>query len=381
MTDLDFEELDKAVSSLMAKTPTKPDAGSQEKPAETNTTTPSTTIDEPHVAPVSSDESSSASEELMFGAEATTDADVSSRQEEALSSEVPPAEETSQGEAVRPPKRSGRFMDVVHPSSDMKSPAPSVSRQGVTIQPQASSSISDAMADITKDETPADMVEEDTPKVPDVPKTVVADVLPPVENLDTLSSPFLPDAQVEKRPLGGINMSTEKPEADADADVTMATTETSSNEEVKVNDDTAKKIEEALAQSEEVHEEPKISLPEELSNDLVAIESGEVSTKAVDPGVAPVQDDIEPEKPVPSIVHELQETTTPEPVMGSIPQQYTEVVPETEAVHSPIYDDVAAQPVIVPPKKKTKALVIILVLIGIVLAVAIAAGLYFMNLL
>jgi hypothetical protein len=381
MTDLDFEELDKAVSSLMGKQSAKPAVTSQDTPVEADDITASSTESESADTPVVFDAPLSPQAEPTSEVEAVSETDTPASQEEAVvAPELPlasaeEAPQEPQGETVRPPKRSGRFMDVVHPSSDMKTASSPVSRQGVTLQPQTTSSISDAMTDITKSESPTDMTGAD------MPKTMVADVLPPVENFGTASSPFLPDAQVEKRPLGGITMSTEKSEVDAPA--TADTIKPDDNDEAAVND-TAKKLKEVLAQDEQEHDEPKIVLPEELSNDLVAIESGMVvqeSSETTEPEVAPVEDEVGVQKPTPSIVHELQESTMPEPVMGSIPQQYTEAAPETEAVHSPIYDDVAAQPVLAPPKKKSKVLILILVLIGIVLAVATAAGLYFMNLL
>lgn len=86
--------------------------------------------------------------------------------------------------AVR--RTSGRFMDVVHPSSDMRGRpvfTPPVPQSPPTVPPVA-------------------VAPEVTPVTPDVPKaSSFEDSFE--ELIAPLQSPFLPDAKVEKRPLGG----------------------------------------------------------------------------------------------------------------------------------------------------------------------------------
>lgn len=116
------------------------------------------------------------------------------------SSSVP--ERSTTNPAVRRAS-SGRFMDMIHPSSDMRSnneTAPSVS---AAPKPAPVPAVS----------TPSWASDHNVPTEPvsiPAPKT---ESQPPVEDLGfiddedeprTLESPFLPDAKVEKRPLGGL---------------------------------------------------------------------------------------------------------------------------------------------------------------------------------
>lgn len=108
MTDTDFDELDRAVNSVLGG------AVSQEK-----------TASEPAI---SRDETVSKSDEV--------NSDTTSTQSEA---QPPRASATAKAPFVAK-RSSGRFMDVVHPSSDMKvKPTPVVSRHGGVITPLSAS--------------------------------------------------------------------------------------------------------------------------------------------------------------------------------------------------------------------------------------------------
>lgn len=81
--------------------------------------------------------------------------------------------------AARQAPSGGRFMDIVHPSSDMRSHSTSKSR----FHPPAAT----------------------YSHVPEVPNTdTEEEPLPSPSGQKPLESPFLPDAKVEKRPLGGV---------------------------------------------------------------------------------------------------------------------------------------------------------------------------------
>lgn len=143
MSDFDFDELDKAVAGAIS-------------PDELGLDTPATTT-----TPVSSP--------------AATDS-------------------PSQPDSIVPPRgapaarrSSGRFMDVVHPSSDMRTRPTFTPPQPSTQAASASevSSVEPKVA-VTEDQVEAPAVNEDELSW-DAP----------------LESPFLPDAKVEKRPLGG----------------------------------------------------------------------------------------------------------------------------------------------------------------------------------
>lgn len=92
-------------------------------------------------------------------------------------------------------RSSGRFMDVVHPSSDM--------RMGATMPPRSAVPVVPV--------TPQPVLTQPTPNAPVWPSAATAQSDAPKDVSDSLiddwqkplESPFLPDAKVEKRPLGG----------------------------------------------------------------------------------------------------------------------------------------------------------------------------------
>ena len=141
MSDIDFDELDRAVNGAL---------GGNDAPTES----PSVNlVERTTLSPVSS---------TTAPAQTPTPA----------SNPTPVATPTSQAPAAR--RSTGRFMDMVHPSSDMRS------------HPSA---------------RPAEARNQSIP--PAQPElTVLSTVESPAWN-EPLESPFLADAKVEKRPLGG----------------------------------------------------------------------------------------------------------------------------------------------------------------------------------
>lgn len=153
MSDFDFEELDKAVNGAL---------GSPARAAEPVQATPLP------VAQPADDRSSVAGE-----------------QRPAPRAGIVPAA-----------NRGGRFMDVVHPSSDMRTPAPSQS-EASSSQPQAM-----GLPRIPQPPSfsPADATRSAVEYTPAIEEPVSRE---PADWTKPLESPFLPDAKVEKRPLGG----------------------------------------------------------------------------------------------------------------------------------------------------------------------------------
>ena len=333
MTELDFDELDKAVSSLMAENGT-PDTAEQ-SPVEAPT------------AP-------------------------------APSAPTPPV--TTASPAVR---RRGQFMDVMHPSANMRPTNAPIKGQAATITPLT------MQASVTPDDnsTPSD-----TPTIPT--SDIAVEPVLPVEILatpldvdnesegehvtslegesetssaphelviseDPLSSPFLPDAKVEKRPLGTAAILVE-PSTVGDAPEVVLPVDASAqpiNDEVKLVEPVA-----------EVPIEP-VSLPDELKEDVVAVEANEVIHEDTTPDT--------PEQVSPSAV-----TTADVPsVGGNIVQQYEEQPSTGDQTNGAIYDtSTYHQPLDAKPaKKKSSALVWVLwiVVLLIVGATAGAAWFYF----
>lgn len=221
MTDIDFDELDQAVNTIMKNSGNTPVPRTSETSDDVEATTPEAT-------PVS----------------VTT----------TPTAEPAPEAQPSTTSANIPPKRQGRFMDVVHPSSDMKSATASlpIKRLGVTITPPSDSddnheesdtsevsnepsqpetteaetpvvntttelateeevapmwpdpidtAQSQELASAPSDETPD---ESDTPSPTDDISDDTSEDIPTPEPATPLTSPFLPDAKVEKRPLRAI---------------------------------------------------------------------------------------------------------------------------------------------------------------------------------
>ncbi len=145
MSDIDFDELDRAVNGALNNTPTPQPVADNTAPAP---------VTPPVVEPV---------------------------ERTSLSSVAPTSKPTA---PVAPAARrsSGRFMDMVHPSSDMRSR---------TDEPSVTSPLS----------TPS--VVAPAPAVVSQPVVTAPEIIETPAWNEPLESPFLPDAKVEKRPLGG----------------------------------------------------------------------------------------------------------------------------------------------------------------------------------
>lgn len=332
MTDIDFDELDKAVNSLM-KEPAALTPSSEPTP------TPTPSVKEPVAAPI--------------------------EQPVKVASPVSPTPSTL------PMKRTGRFMDVMHPSSDMgNAKSPVASRTGVTINPlniptpepskaieqPENTSINEPISTPTT-AAPSDVSADSSSTMPDplnfVPgqpaqevaaeSTPLADAatLPdtntPAPVVDATPSPFLPDAKVEKRPLGNGS----KPVDELPADMAIAAEPEVDEAKAEPSDDVA----------------AKTVLSAELGSEINAIEADA------------------PHEKVPASTAETAPALDAS-VGISIPQQYKEKVQSGDQSHAPIYDT-NVQPLAHPVRKKSGWGVVLWILLIILLCVGIAAGLYF----
>ncbi len=385
MTEFDFDELDKAVNDLMSGV---------------DTSKRNTSLDDPEDKVVALDASSPAP--VVAPAVAPTAPAVSP---ESNAPTQPSAPDPTPTPSLAT-KRRGQFMDVMHPSSDMKSSPKPVSRHAQTIQPTtdtlpeppepapkdvsqtsetmsfdmestATADLSDTMDTATVDSQPEetgdttamsqwpdpiDMAEqqsvESAPQDPVVePETdVPADILDEPKETSTspesvapLTSPFLPDAKVEKRPLGepltGPAPELQSPE------------ETIQPESVETNSNDAETA------------TPVVTLPDELKSDVVALES---STTTVTDA---------PESATPSVAE--SEAAPPNdlavPVGGSILQQYAEqpstgdqtngAIFDTSEYHQPVED--------MHPAKKSSPLKLIVWIIVLLVVGAVGGAAYF----
>jgi hypothetical protein len=257
-----------------------------------------------------------------------------------------------------------------------------VSRQGVSLTPLDTVSDKQESPSSVKDESlntpptltvePSDnaVIDRDTSEWPDpleFNQPSEADDTPAIDTptseerdaTEPLSSPFLADAKVEKRPLGAPMpelYSPQQPEeaaASVEAEVTPEPTA-----------------------SESVDQPVEVELPEELRGDLMAIESNISNEQAAvpqDSPAAPVAQTTrptrEPEMPKTVVASAAAAPAVSLPAGGgSIPQQYREEPSTSDQTTGSIYDTASYhQPLEHPAKKKTGWLWVIWVLVLLVL--------------
>jgi hypothetical protein len=344
MKDIDFDELDKAVNSLMATAPITPeDAASNVKPE--TTLEVSVQPNPPANVPAAS-------------APAATNPEVNE-------AEAPVALVTPPAAAVTPAvKRTGRFMDMVHASSDMtpRSVSAPRSREGLSITPRSESTAA-APAVSTVESSPAEPpMSPKTPEVMPDPidlgnslETPAAEPSSPVEPAAsvTTESPFIADAKVEKRPLN----------AEASASSTSSL-DTQLANELNDSDKTTD-----VPDGSSSDEPPVIPQVPELSSDLVAIES----TEKVDEPVATQTTDT---KEAANVVD------APAVPLGasSIAKQYKSQPSTGDQSHAAIYDaSEYPEPVTHPAKKKSGWLWVLWVVLLLAVGAGAAALLYFLG--
>lgn len=376
MKDLDFDELDKAVTSLMGSVSTVDETVKPDDDVKTLILTPSKPLATdgfgtvPHlpIAP-------SADASLV----PTPSNPVPAAQVPATPVQTPVSSVPQVSPAAR---RAGRFMDVVHPSSDMTKSTINVSRHSGTIEPlnntivpqetpvqtetptsivsdmpqpvESRSDIADVSSHATSDwPDPLDMphvvsAPQDKPYKQSISDdeqvpTLAEDAQTPVE---PLNSPFLPDAKVEKRPLGGTPSDTtelDMPVADAPG---------------PASDPQITPVE--------------VTLPEELQGDLMAIESGQAGMAvAAESSRTPVS------APVVALRPSVQAPVQPAGPT-SIQQQYKAEQSTGDQTNGSIYDtDSYHKPLQHPAKKKSSAILIIWIVVLLIIGAGGGAAAYF----
>lgn len=366
MKDLDFDELDRAVSSLMGDKNASAPAVSSSVPPTPVTSPPA--------------------DEAVLSETVTTPPVTVSRP-------TPPAA-----------RRGGRFMDMVPAARKPKeaTPAP-VSREGTSIQPVNPITIPPAAEEPldTLPKTPtipvagnppssttttdwpdplelatskaASAPEEASPSLPDSLTTSFGDdggskaeptseeptpsVKDPAPIDEPLSSPFLPDTKVEKRPLGGAALA-------------------STGDELMVEDENA--------QLPALPKDVEPALPEELHGDVVSIAADNSTTdptrhaESAPESQTIVKKDtpkFEPKKPVVTVA----EAAVPSGP-ASIPQQYKEEPNSGDQKNGAIYDtDSYHEPLSHPEKKKSGWGWVLWILVILLVGAGSGAALYFLG--
>jgi len=325
--DIDFDELDKAVNSLMGGV--KSGQSDDETPTQKTLTISSTLGPDEKPAYDKLDEVAKkiGSEALVPGSERTIveDLDTVAAAPPPVPS-IPAAPAKPQSTASRPPI--GRFMDVVHPSSDMRATVKSAQSVVSSAAPQPAP---------VSQPVPSETAKPDTPSP--VPKPEIAPL-----------TPFLPDAKVEKRPLGSqpapgaiqSPFDETKPDDQPSDKGELPETTSINSEPVPISDDAQKIPDATLIQSAKSAESPE----------LQAIES------------TPVAD-------VPDHMHESVRS------VESVDAE--QAVAANATAGGAIYDvNNYHQPLGHPAKRKSGWGVVVIILVIILVSGALGAAAYFM---
>jgi hypothetical protein len=347
MQDIDFDEIDRAVNSAA---------------------NPRVRADMPTPAP-----SQLAGDPVPESAATSVDSPVSS----------------SASPAVR--RSSGRFMDVVHASSDMRpvmtrpqfSPPPIVPREEAVVQPspEKEEAIPEPSAafhwpdpiDAHEQATAEDPVEtepvisgevaDSAPEVaetPDVQENQDDDDAPvDVEDDEDentpgpLESPFLSDAKVEKRPLGAFS------------DPELLTPEDFPSSQPDAASEPAVEPESQAGPEAPMNSEVPVEIPRELHDDVLSLGSHDKEEDS---------DDDAPES------HEAPALELQEVPVGptSITQQYTEHPTSDGEPSGAIFDtEIYNQALVHTPKSNRRVLIIVWIVALILVGAGIGAGIYF----
>ena len=330
MTDIDFDELDRAVSSLMDKQREKEapvvvnennsevsvSAPVEEKPVPENSigtsfappvtpftpssvaSAPLSSISQPEAKKDSSNDDTTPKEVDSPTNEKVTNASIANRTPGVAASEVKAA-------PVIARRSTGRFMDVVRPSSVgaiQKPVAPAPSRTGTTIQPSPDLvdviSINNRHSAVGKEMS--DMIAQsdnlsDTPDLKDVHnESTFAEIedasaeelsltdkiaqslavsnseAPAIPMTAPLESPFIANVEVEKRPLGSVNQTMTNSEMNGDEDASMS----ADSEDIKLEHQYNTNLSNYSMSENSLGDAP--DSPMDLSPEIIAIEEAGV---------------------------------------------------------------------------------------------------------
>jgi nicotinate-nucleotide--dimethylbenzimidazole phosphoribosyltransferase len=272
-------------------------------------------------------------------------------------------------------RSTGRFMDVVHPSSDMRTatPAqPSQSRVGVTITPPATPTPIVAPVVLPDPVVPTVSAAQDWPdpldfhgyaeqspteKIDAVPVEPIVEpsavAVEPVETSTPLESPFLSDAKVEKRPLGAF--SDEATDTPVEQPIVAADPVAYAPLEPVLPPEPSSIPTPSSTSDTPTDTVPDTILPAELQNDLLTVEADEDTSHQQQPIVESAA-----------------------PVVASIAQQYTEQPSTGDQPTGAIFDTEAyKKPLAHPKKKKSGWLMVLWIFVLLIIGAGVGAAVYF----
>lgn len=403
MKDIDFDELDRAVSSLMGSVPKegdKKDTNESATPAQEPSVQSSAEV---NLAPAGAQlESPVVPEASVLDEPQVTETAAS---DSATTADSAPSNQPEPSST--PPVRRGRFMDVKPTGGrDSARPAPSrpVSRQAPALQPVGGE------AEFPPEQTSASEPAFDQPSSADQPDPIsfqpaattgsevedselLASAKDQVDSIlgdepqasteevagysEPLDSPFLPGAKVEKRPLG-------RP-AEAAAPVVDLASELAEGGDTTPASEATQDVSDNISPNKDA-QLPGQPLPPELSSDVLSIEtdSGTVADLAAasaetSPEASKPQPEVQPTaQPAPPAPPAPAPVAASRPAAVSIPQQYRVEPKKSEEPQSTstIYD---AQPLSHPAKKTPGWVWVVAITVIIILGVAGGVAVYYLG--
>ncbi len=424
MTDIDFDELDRAVNSLMSKQQEKNSVDAEvkhdvetpsmeeKKTIETSTVgssfappvTPfAPALDAPSPSSTTSASSVESKAELqapqdslvekpeIISAPAATVAPSSTLDQTPDS--TPKENKTSPVITRRP---TGRFMDVVRPSSVnniQKSASSAPSRTGVSIQPSAdlvdvvniTGSTSPVEEELSAVDNQLDSL-DDAPDLKDIQNESALAAIEdaPVEELsltdkiaqslsesndsvaspiaEPLESPFIANVEVEKRPLGAVDQSSIESESGVEEDELESGSV--GLEDMKLSHQYNSDLSNYTMDKEALSETPDSMM--DLSPEIIAIEEAGI------PGVSEMNETADSEPNT--------QPSLPNSQSDEMPQQYSSENEMVDSEPAPMFAAVSTE--VKPPrseeKKKTGLLTLLLIILFLVVGVAGGAVSYFL---
>ena len=335
MKDLDFDELDKAVNSLIAN------------------------------APVSNNATVSAPKETVLN---LSDSFTNQAPVVAVASQPTESVAQTQSQSITRPS-TGRFMDVVHPSSNMR-PNPimpdRLSRPSIEPVPVGRPLESPRFSSFNRFPAPKPVQtpvtnnfstssdndnDDDIDQISnDISKAMGSPMNAPMD------SPFLPDAKVDKRPLGAF--SDDQSSAIKDTPV-----------EMPVND-TTKDDSESSDIMQQLKNNNVAALPDELQGNLLKIEANDMAP----------EEELAEDQPKPLPVETPAVNNSQPFVAASITQQYTEQPSTGDQKTGSIYDTKSYHKALAPTKKKSGWLWVLWIFLLLVVGAGSGAAVYFLVL-
>ena len=424
MTDIDFDELDRAVNSLMSKQQEKNSANTEVKhEVETPSVEEKKTIEAsavgssfaPPVTPFAPALDSPSSNSNSLVSSANPKAEQQSPQDSLVekpeiistpAATVAPSSTLDQTPDLAPKENktspvitrrpTGRFMDVVRPSSVnniQKSASSAPSRTGVSIQPSVD------LVDVVNMTGKTSPIEEelpavdnqldsldDTPDLKDIQNesafAAIEDA--PVEELsltdkiarslsesndsvvspvaEPLESPFIANVEVEKRSLGVVDQNAMESETDVEEDEFGSGS--ADLEDMKLNHQYNADLSNYTMDKEALSETPDSMM--DLSPEIIAIEEAGI------PGASEVNETVDSEPNT--------QPSLPNSKSNDTPQQYSSENEMVDSEPAPMFAAVSTE--VKPPrseeKKKTGLLTLLLIILFLVVGVAGGAISYFL---